>query len=423
MTTLVLASFGPYLTAGVRTEQAAVYAAAVVALTLVAPLLRPSPHVSALLLIWFGYAVIAVAGAVLVPSNGTRWTRGSVLAGVDNLVLPLGVIVVVLALLARGADPRELVRRAAATIVAMSVVNTLAARAQKSGADWSAFWSPDERSTAINAVENGRYTGLINQPAEAGLIYGIALLSVLYLFRNRPKWMLVFVALTIYGGTMSVSKVFLLIALPIAAWLTFRMAGRRVERVALVFFGAAVFYLLLKSGSLPEFAGANQLRALLPGVGQYSLVERLSAGRYGENAALLPLATSVLREHPVVGFGAGGLSASFDNGWVEALVVAGIVGVFCYTLVLLIVVRSWQAMRPSHERTFLGAFVVLLAGASAGIPALTANRAAPLVWMLLTLLMMSDPHGRTLAVPQAALGRDTGREPRPETAAGFDPRT
>lgn len=394
VTLLTVAAFGPYVGGGLRTEQAAVYAVAAVALALTVPLMRPSPTVAALLLAWLTYALVGAVGAAWPPYNDTLWERGNLVSGMDNLILPLAAVSIVLGLLAWGADPRELTRRAAGATVVMTLVNTAAARAQAGGADWSAFWSTDAGSVAANSIANGRYTGLINQPAEAGLIYGIALLSVLYLFRDRPKLMLALAAVTVYGGAMSVSKVFLLVALPIALWLALRMTGRRSERVALVLAGMTVFYLLLRFGALPEFAGADQLRQLLPGVGQESLVERLSAGRYGEDAALLPMVSAVLDNQPVFGFGAGGLAVPFDNGWVEALMVAGLVGVVCYTLALLIAARSWQTMVRSPERTFLGSLVVLLIGASAGIPALTANRAATLVWLLLTLLMMAGRRSR-----------------------------
>jgi hypothetical protein len=86
---------------------------------------------------------------------------------------------------------------------------------------------------AANAASDGRYTGIFNQPAEAGIAYGVALLLLTWLARTRewkPFSVTCAAALVITGGVLTVSKVFLLCAAPVAVLTVLR--GRARIRVA-----------------------------------------------------------------------------------------------------------------------------------------------------------------------------------------------
>lgn len=393
VTLVALAAFGPYVTGGVRTEQIAVYSIAAVLLVLTAPLLRPSGPLVGVVLAWLSYTSAAVLGVLDPPRVEVVWPSGSTFAGLDNLITPLAVVTVALGLLALGAQRELLLRRAAATTVLMMCANTVAAIMQSRGVEWTAWWATDADSVAMRAGLQGRFSGLLNQPAEAGILYGVALLAAAYLLADRPGRLLLVSTALLYGGALTVSKVFLLVALPVFLWQLLRFREHRAIRLALALCALIGAVLLASLGWLPEWAGADQARLLLPGQGAGSLLDVVTAGRLGERSTLEPVFRAVYASSPWLGYGAAGLAVPYDNGWLEAMVLAGILGVVCYTLVFIIGWRAWRGMSQSRERSLLGSLLVLLAGASVGVPALTANRAAPIVWLFLALLLSRTERG------------------------------
>lgn len=87
-------------------------------------------------------------------------------------------------------------------------------------------------------------------------------------------------------------------------------------------------------------------------------------------------------------------------GLIEAFVMAGAVGAVCYLVTLGLL---WRVPRGTEQRArSLGYGLALIATlASAGLPALTANRAGTILWMIAATLALhaSQP-------PQQATGRE-----------------
>lgn len=385
---IVLACFGPYVAAGLRTEQVVLYVVAAVVFTLTAMLLRPTGPMFALLAAWVLYVAVAAIGAIDPPNAPIHWGSGSALAGLDNVLMPVAVMLVVLGLLAWGADPYRQVRVICSLVVLLMLGNVVASYLQSQGADWSAWWgtAPGETTVALYAAGNGRFGGLINQPAEAGLLYGIALLAAVYLLHGRPLVLLPVVTALTYGGALTVSKVFLLVALPLALVQMARLRRGRGFRLALLALAGAGLWFAVRAEWVPQWLGADQLRAILPGVDQ-SYLSAATASRLGAGSTLAPVISEVWEKSPFFGLGSGGLAVPYDNGWVEAFVMAGLVGAVVYTLVLVVWARVWRGAAPSSERSLFGSLLLLVAAASMGLPALTANRAGTVVWLLAMFLM------------------------------------
>lgn len=421
VTVLMLAVFGPYIEGGVRTEQAVVYLTAVTVVPLTLLLTRPTSHLAAFLLTWTAILSIAATGVIAPPPNFTGWARGSAVAGLDNLVLPVAVLLTVHGLRTWGADPKRLLRRVALLAVLLMSLSTVAAMAQFQGADWSLWWGGAVGdSTAMRAAHSGRFSGLINQPAEAGFLYGIALLCALYLWPNRRGRLLVAFSFIAVGGVMTVSKVFLFVALPLALWQMCRehhgRAGRFTAAVSLI----AGVYVAVRAGFLPEWTGVDQMRQIVPnGIG--SLVDSLTASRYGESSTLQPVVDAVMSGPVWFGFGAAGLTTAYDSGFVEVLVVAGVFGVALYCAALLVLLGAWRSMVRGSERTLMGFLLLLVVAASAGVPALTANRSATVIWLLLgnLLLLGADSVDRGVSeVPRAQRLSRRGEQPKGQTLSG-----
>jgi hypothetical protein len=256
------------------------------------------------------------------------------------------------------------------------------------------FWAsaPQVGSVAARAAGNSRYTGIFDQPAEAGLAYGLALLCVIFLaHRGGPRpWLLILcAAAVITGGVLSVSKVFLLGALPVAAMTVLR--GRaRIKVILCAACATAGFWLIAGTGIFPAWpAGAGAIRRLAsPSAAGWTGL------RYGAGSSLTPAVTDVLHASPWYGFGAGGLDLPYDSLWLEALTLAGMAGVILVAALLCVLGWQWLRAREALGRPewlLAGASLVLAAGASLGIPSLTANRAGTLLWLILGLLVCPRP--------------------------------
>jgi hypothetical protein len=386
---VVLSAFGPYIGTGIRTEQVVVFSLGVILLTLTLQLMRPEPALIVVMAFWTVYVGVAAVGGIEPVFNSTPWERNSLLAGLDNVLLPIAVVLIVLGLCALGANPRLLLDRVALVVVLVMAVNVaLAIAALNFGWGYPAFWSSeaDGRSTALNALDNGRSSGLLNQPAEGGLMYGLALLCAIYLWGDRTKRLLLVSAVLIIGGVLTVSKVFLFCAAPIALWQLLRISKRRGERTGIFLVAGGLVIVAAAAGALPELPGTGQFRQLIPKLGG-SWLSSLTASRLGETSTLGPVIDQVQASAPFFGFGAAGLKVPYDSGFIEALIIAGFTGVVVYMLTLTAMWRGRLRMK-GRLRWLYVSIVLLLVGGSVGIPALTVNRCSTIVWLVITLLLM-----------------------------------
>jgi hypothetical protein len=181
------------------------------------------------------------------------------------------------------------------------------------------------------------------------------------------------------GGILAVSKIFLLIGLPVGLWQILLVLGE------------------IRSGLTPEWTGAKVLLRLLPSNNQ-EILDLYTAGRLGDDSTLAVVTEAVLHGSPIVGYGAGGLRVPYDNGLVEALVVGGVVGAALFTAVLITLATAWWRARRrdgTRETTRLsGGLVAVVVGGAVGVPSLTVNRCSTVVWLLLALLLLCDDAGR-----------------------------
>jgi hypothetical protein len=395
-----LSAFGPYVAGSARTEQIVVFTSAALVLVFGWPQIvkARSYALAPVLVLWLAlYAVMLIASLSRAP--GAWWYAPQPAShALSFLALPAALILLAWywTLTASHAD---LIRAVAPVIAGAMIVNTGIALAQLASGNVAVlsflprFWdsAPAAGSVAALAAENYRFTGIFDQPAEAGIAYGVALLCLAWLARRRVmrSGLLVTLcaAVLVTGGVLTVSKVFLLGALPLAV-LTVLASRGRLRAGAWAAAAGAGAWALGAGGVLPAWpAGSWILRLAQPSA---TLAAQYSAGRYGSGGTLGPVVSDVLASSPVYGFGAGGLNVAYDSLWVEVLVVAGITGVLL--LAAVVVAMAWRVMmlhavleRP--EWLLAAGVLILAAGASAGLPSLTANRAATLLWLVLGILV------------------------------------
>ena len=383
---LVIAAFGPYLPgSSFRTEQIVIYGSAVVLL----PFVMLTTHVPVwglrIVVPWVAY-VMATTVAIAMPSPvGSKWLPGSLLAGVDNLLLPLGVMFVVWGVARRETVGQLMVFASKCIAVAVAANGLLAIVMTR--VDISTLLRPFVSSgtagstVAERAATMGRFSGLFNQPAEAGVAYGLGGLAACYAWRYRPLRVYLLLVPIIIGGFLCVSKVFILGAMPLILWQAWRL--KRGKLTLLLISGVALLG-VVQTGFVQQWSGLAFLTRLFRPYNQ-DWISLYSAGRFGTGATLTAVTDEVTRINPWFGFGAQGLQVAYDSGFVEALVLGGLVGATLYGLTLIAILLMARTDRDAARRGFLTTVGIFAAGASLGVPALTANRAGSLLWLLVAL--------------------------------------
>lgn len=401
---MAAAAFGPYtpfLVGGVRTEQFAVYALAFVLFPFL--LFRAKPYLS-VLLPWMLLIIVAVTAGIPPTAHGLVYASGSLVSSADNLVLPLAVMLLVWAVVPPAKAIKALVLFATITIWA-SVTNALISIVG-TRMDLSpflrVFWSgSDGETTAERAAQLGRFSGIFNQPAEAGVIYGLAGLLAIWRYRHKPRLMLAILGIISVGGLLSVSKIFIFGGLPLILlylWLSRSGTGR----IGLVFSTGLVVLGVAQSGLFQQWIGFNYLARLFAPVQNQSTIEFYSAGRWNEDAETLETFSAVLRTRPLTGFGISGLDVPYDSAWTEAIVLAGIFGLFLLGIVFVALFRMALRIGNADLRLLGLLTVAFLIGSSLGLPDLTANRVATVVWLLLGILCLVSKSATRKPAPRGA---------------------
>lgn len=389
---LTVSLFGPYVFGPIRVDQVVIYPAAAVATLYLIGQHYLRKELVSLVVPWIVLVIIASVGAVFPVLNRTQWPLGNALANADNLLNPLAVALSSAALvLAFGYS--AIVRGVSAGVCSVMVLNVALALLQRTtgfSSGLSRFWSSGDTSVADRAITVGRYTGIITQPAVAGLLYGLAGLAALHLFRERRLVsLLIFVWLT-YGGLLAASKAYYLIGFPLIAWqLLFARGSQKKHRGGVVALIMGLGLALVISGtSLGNHPLLASVRRIIPSA-DTTLLNTLSGNRFGERSTTLPVAQGVWETSPIFGIGLPGLSVATDSGWLQVFVLSGLLGLLLFALLQLAILRNYLTKRSSlalsESQLLLGVTILVLVG-SVGFPVLTGNRVSGVVWILLIAL-------------------------------------
>lgn len=374
---------------GVRTEQLAIYGTLALILCLRIGKVRISAVMPALLP-WSIFVIFALA-AEIGTHAGSPFLRGSALAGTDNLLLPMAVMLIVAGVVIPQDAERHLVLVSKIIVfgaVANAVLALASTRTDMSGL-LRQFWAGAgvEKTTSEFAAELGRYGGIFNQPAEAGIVYGLSALLAVYVYAHRPWLLAVVLTLISVGGILCVSKIFILGGLPLALFYLVRRAvvsgraGALLATAFLVTFAPRAF-------GLGNWLGLDFLVRLIRPSESQDLVDLYTAGRFSSGSRLQDVVAQLLDVSPLFGVGVSGWQVPYDSAWGESLVVAGIFGTLAVIATYAAIVRMAFTMNRGPTRDLATLLSIFLVAASFGISSLTANRAATLVWLVVALLFV-----------------------------------
>ena len=426
-------AFGPYVYSGIRTEQIAIYAclgASAVRCRGLRWAFRPSP-LPILTPLLFMLIVSAVA-----LINAPRWlgqVPGDPLAALDNALLPIATISLAALWLLAG-DRATLLRNLCISAVSVLTLVSAVAIIQAIQPEQALihdvlgrFWTPSgSGSVAELAMGNRRFTGPLNQPAEAGIAFGLGLFASIYLTRCGLKFLflqgLAFGFLLI-GGLLAQSKLFYLVALPIALA---SMALGRTQRLRVIGSGliaASVVAVGLMTTGLFEPLGYTRSFLNTTTLGSLS---GLTAGRFGGSGVVDQPLAYVLTHSPLYGLGLTYFGSQNDSEWLRIVGGSGLLGLMAFIAVLGIL--AYRLLRnatvlPEPARWLAGSVLAMSIVGSFGIPVLSANRAGTLICLVLALALGALPSSSTVPLAVSSLGRQPGRGSAVPESPGTNLRT
>ena len=399
-----LSVFGPYVSGNLRFEQFILIPIFFAVNIMGWPTLTRRPFSPMLVLMtWVALIGVSLIGTLWRPADLGAYGQQSASHGLGALLTPV-MLIVITWFWGQQADPARLLAVVTRTICAAMTVNGLISLVQFGTKNpqiipfLPRFWSGAGAVSSVAAVSagNGRFTGIFDQPAVSGIAYGVGLLCLLYLVRTeaRRRAVLIWPAATLMvaGGLLAVSKTFVFGALPILAFVVARSPQVRLRVAAGAAFIAATLGSLAAVHALPSWpSGVAAAKGL---VSASSLTSQATGGRYGNGGTLGPVISDVLHSSPVIGFGAGGLNVAYDSLWVEVMAISGLVGVVLMAVVFALLwyqLAGLRAALASAEWSLAAAALALAAVVSLGIPSLTTDPAASLLWLLLGLLITGRP--------------------------------
>jgi len=419
---LVGLALGPYVFGGLRTEQIAVYGFLAVSMVRVLwtrlRFLRPSGETPAspipVILALSSILVVGLVGMIQ-PPIGTPYSPDSFLASLDNALLPIAAFTLG-SLWLLTCDRRVVIRNLSFTLIILLSVNVVLAFVQATVPGYldeflSNFWtqdrSPESWSVAMNSYGNSRYSGVFNQPAEAGIAYSLGLICCVYLLRVTTRHVLQFAVRAatlgiLLGGFLTQSKVFLLVGITIAAVSLFVGNTHKIRALlSVVALGVCATAAMFALG-IP-WSAARSVSFVSDG----SLLDigTATAGRYAQGNTVMVDAAYILGDSPIHGYGLPYFGTHSDSEWVHQLGNAGILGVLL--LLLSFGILGYRLLRnstslPGPMRGLAGGVLLLVFGASFGLPALSANHVGAVGCILLALTLGGAPapfDGRPRSIP------------------------
>ena len=404
---IVIASFGPYLFTYFRTEQIIIYGYSfLLSLSLVwISIAENKDNIlirlpTTLFIVILSIVLITVWTLFSTIYNGEYTSLLRVIAGIENYLQPIAVIsILAIASMSSWWSSKKqlhsilmclLILLGLNTIVSLGMVITNMEPVAK-------YFVVGPHSTGIHdtvwwrAKTNGRYSGIFNQPYEAGVMYSLGMFGFAYLSRSEfyLKFHHYILGLFVFiGGFLPVTKVYFLIGLPL--FLMFLIEEYRIQilhSAKTLVIGVSA---LVSIGILVTiWEGGTRLLRYIPSrsTGVMELITLYSAGRFTTGSYIYNLTVTTFREAFITGFGFGTISP-FDSGYLEFFSQGGIVALFLYLFILLLIFKQGMSSINCLEGKMITLICIFTVGLSLGMPVITVNRASPVFWTIVSILIL-----------------------------------
>lgn len=407
---LLFSAMLPYLAGGLRTEHLLIPA------LVLWPLLNAKRiHVDQTLVVG-GLLVGAFATAYFSQFSFETGARAEPLSQFIRLLLPALAMMVLPTVLPQREDISVPV--AEATLIVGGFVGVFLLLSMVSGqvSDLLTYWiRSEEGGVWLSSQDVGRYTGLFNQPIEAGIFYSVALIAGMHALKfGKMNRLVIFASLVavMFGGIACLSKNF--IVLGAAGALGYAFMIKLISRTVVVFLSIPIIAAIPMALEGLNLDYVTSLRDLYHEGG---ILAALSAGRFGSaGGSVSQLFESLFATGDwVTGRGLGS-HLPLDNGYLEYLYQGGIVALAGYLVAL--ATLSWVAI--VNQAYSEGKLLMVLTGyvwlASAGGPAITSSRAGVVLMILMSACLISIRQKRE---HQGLVRREVFARPRQPLKSAF----
>ncbi|MDQ1228604.1 hypothetical protein [Sphingomonas sp. SORGH_AS_0879] len=391
---ITLSALMPYLPGGVRVDQLAVPI-----LTIPALFMARRQHAGPF--IW-GIPLI-VSLIALAVSSRLSWQTGLATSGLFSMIrvtLPVVALLSFPALLSRTPNATLYSALSAAGCAGVASLAALGALASPRILTVMTLWvRTEDDSVWTQAQEIGRFSGIFNQPLEAGVFYSVALMALVFCWKYARVNKLLLVGLLVLimaGGGLSLSKNFIVVGIVCSAALA-------------IWIGVIPFWLVLAI-ALPTMLivpplfvryNPDYVDSLVALYYTGGLFSALTAGRFGQADSQVSILFQSLFEVGDWPLGRGlGSHLPLDNGFLEFFYQGGIVALGGFVIALLaLLIHGWRH-RAMDQGRFLVMLILFTIGASLGGPAFTANRANIVLLLLIAATIVDiQRRQRPLALP------------------------
>ncbi len=249
---LCIAALGPYVVpaAGLRLEHFAIYGSLLyVMIHKIFSCKNVKKNDNIFILMVLCLAVAFWILAVSLPNIISGASTYSILAAMENFTQPVALIIVISSVVGKldRTARLNLLRVAGIAMIAMLCINSFIAILTIFFDTWpflQYFVVAGDGGLSMVSVSElalamGRFSGVFNQPAESGLAYSIGLLVWVYLATTSKRisslgW--VSLILLIIGGSLSVSKSFILGGFPLSMlyWVWTALSRLRIRKSTLI---------------------------------------------------------------------------------------------------------------------------------------------------------------------------------------------
>ncbi len=406
---MIVLSFGPYVlpSLGIRTEHLLIYFLAFFGAIILLVNRRPVFYSPSLFFIFLSMLFLTV-----ITSYSTLFgyeqiidqtTIGKIISHAEKYLRPMAVIIalsVFFKISDTGSSRKALINVSKALLYMLAINSTLVLiqlfvdlspiLSHFTYGMGSASFDGETRSVSELGMSMGRFSGIFNQPAEAGLTYALGLFAWAYLSSIKDKvggiyWKrYLLLGLVSVGGFFTISKLFIVLGIPLfVVYLMFINKGAHVinfKFFLIVFIGiVSIGYFVSKSETF------YSLYTLVDALNNRSL-EGITGGRFGEESTVIEQFQHVWEHGALYGLGFASYTC-LDNGYLEFFVQGGIVCLAGYVALLIGMALTALKHLKTAEGKLLMFIVVYVSGAAVGMPPLTANRFSPIVWVFIVLIM------------------------------------
>ncbi len=395
---LIIASFGPYLSSkGIRTEHVVIYLLMPFACLVLFKREKTLLSYKYIFGIFLTLVLILVWVLTVTFFTGQHISTYKLIADIENYLQPIAVIVIVAAFVKNFSlnSLCNLLYRASNVLIILLSLNAILAIIASVTDIYNylyLFYGSYEDSVAYLSMQMGRYNGIFNQPFESGLTYSMGIILWAYQITQKQKPSTidyVLIVLLLVGGSLSVSKVFLLGGIPL--FLIFLIITKQLK----VFFNWMGLIILIPLSVaawsfITQWSGYNfMMRLFSYGSANMNVNDYIylyTAGRFGGDTTVKTIWTYVANESLFHGLGFASITGAIDNGYLLYFAQGGIVALLLFLLSLFILGRLSLRNYANVEGKLLTIILLLIIGASMGAPVYTINRFSTILWTILPIL-------------------------------------